>query len=434
MNTPLASYAVNLIPPHRASTRSAVEIRIWAGTAAACRVSVTLDGKPLRSAHLELSSTECFTVLTERIGAPGNVRFSFEFLDEVGDPVGRIDRPYEIVDSGVRSTRRIDGCWISVVHWSEEEARHFNTDLKCLSAEAWAGQIRAMNDVGIKSVLIQNVFDSDRYAGRHDMTPETYAGAALYPSRLYAARYPLACPDPLEAILAAADESGMTVFMGVGLFAWFDFSSASLEWHKRVTAELQDRYGHHPSLYGWYVSEEMFGSLYDEWPDLPTEAYRDIARFFRDYWTFVQALTPTKPVALAPNNIRFHEFAREWGEILPYIDVLIPFAFARDRENLNIAQIQAICDRAGTHLWVDMEMFDFPLDNGLVPKAIDALVREIADYDDVEQIFGYQFTGLMNTPDSPFDLGGRRSKDLYAAYARHVESLRSHSDSTQTAA
>ena len=423
MKRPPSSSAVTLIPPHRASTRSSVEIRISAGSAAACRVSINLDGQPIRSTQVELSSTEPFTVLTERIGLPGNVWFSFEFLDEAGDLVGHVDRPYEIVDSGVRSTRRIDGCWISVVHWSEDEARHFNADLKRLSAEDWADQIGAMNDVGIKSVLVQNVFDSDRYAGRHDMTEESYAGAALYPSRLYAERYPLATADPLEAILAAADERGMTVFMGVGLFAWFDFSPASLEWHKRVTAELQDMYGHHPSLYGWYVSEEMFGSLYDEWPHLPAEAYQDIVRFFRDYWAFVQALTPTKPVALAPNNIRFHEFAREWGEILPHIDVLIPFAFARDRENLNIAQIQAICDRAGTHLWVDMEMFDFPLDNGLVPKTIDALVREIAEYDDVEQIFGYQFTGLMNPPDSPFNLGGRRAKELYTDYARHFESL-----------
>ncbi len=424
MNAPLSSQPqVTLIPPHRVSTRGSVEIRIWAGKAAAGRLTITRHGVVLHSSRLEMFASDCFTVLNEHIDQPGDVLFTFEFLDEAGRPVCRCEQPYEIVDSGVRSTRRIDGCWVSLAHWSEEEARHFNTDLKRLSAEDWADQIRAMNAVGIKSVLIQNVFDSDRYAGRHEMSPETYAGAALYPSTLYASRYPLACADPLEAILAAADACGMTVFIGVGLFAWFDFGPASLEWHKRVTAELYEMYGHYPSLYGWYVSEEMFGSLYDEWPDLPAEAYRDVVRFFRDYWSFVQALTPTKPIALAPNNIRFHEFGREWGEILPHIDILIPFAFARDRENLNVAQIQAICDRAGTHLWVDMEMFSFPLDDGLVPKTIEALRQEIADYDDVEQIFGYQFTGLMNPPNSPFDLGGPRAKELYTEYLRHYQSL-----------
>jgi hypothetical protein len=213
------------------------------------------------------------------------------------------------------------------------------------------------------------------------------------------------------------------VFLGVGLFAWFDFSPASLEWHKRVTRELFDLYGDHRSLFGWYVSEEIFGSLYDEWSALPSEAYKDIVDFFRDYTGFVRTLTPTKPVALAPNNIRFHEFAKEWGQILPNIDILIPFAFARDPENINVAEIQELCDRAKTRFWVDMEMFSFPLDNGLVPKTIDKLIEEIRSYDAVEQIFGYQFTGIMNPPASVHNLGGTQAKKLYADYHSHLGGL-----------
>ncbi len=255
------------------------------------------------------------------------------------------------------------------------------------------------------------------------MTAESYRGRALYPSELHPERYPLTCFDPVAAILEAADECQMTVFLGVGLFAWFDFSAESLWWHKRVTRELFDRYGHHHSLYGWYISEEMFGSLYDEWEHLPNEAYKDIVRFFLEYKAFVRNLTPTKPIALAPNNIRFHEFAGEWGEILPNIDILIPFAFARDPENLNVAEIQKICDLAGAHFWVDMEMFAFPIDDGLVPKSIDELLTEVRSYDAVEQIFGYQFTGIMNFPESQHNLGGSPAKKLYADYLAHLSGL-----------
>ena len=40
--------------------------------------------------------------------------------------------------------------------------------------------------------------------------------------------------DPIEAILTEADRRNMNVFLGIGMFAWFDFTTESLEWHKRV--------------------------------------------------------------------------------------------------------------------------------------------------------------------------------------------------------
>ena len=50
----------------------------------------------------------------------------------------------------------------------------------------------------------------------------------------------IAAEDPIEAILSEADKQGMQVLMGVGMFAWFDFTPESLEWHKRVAKELWD--------------------------------------------------------------------------------------------------------------------------------------------------------------------------------------------------
>lgn len=57
--------------------------------------------------------------------------------------------------------------------------------------------------------------------------------------------------DPIEAILSEADRLGMNVLVGVGIFAWFDFTPESLEWHKRVAKELWDMYGHHESFYAF---------------------------------------------------------------------------------------------------------------------------------------------------------------------------------------
>ena len=410
---------VTIIPPHRSSCRTAVEVRLSSREAGQARLSVVNGDNLLYTTIVDIDPSRAQTVVTRRFDEPGDLEIVVEFIDANGLVSTTYRQPYEVVDTPCRSTRQIDGCWVSLVHWSEDESRHFNTDLKKLGDEDWKDQIRAMNEVGIKSVLIQNVFDCNEYAGRHSLTVDNYPGLALYPSKLYPARYPLTSSDPLEAILQAADECEMSVFVGVGMFAWFDFCAESLEWHKRVTAELFEMYGHHPSLYSWYISEEMYGSLYDECDHIPSERYLEIVTFFREYKAFVNKLTPTKPVALAPNNIRFQEFEKEWGEILPHLDILIPFAFARDLENLNIRQIQAICDRAGSHFWVDMEMFAWPLDNGLVPKSFDELMAEIRIYDDVEQIFGYQFTGIMNSPESTFNLGGEDAKRLFVEYRKH---------------
>ena len=62
-----------------------------------------------------------------------------------------------------------------------------------------------------------------------------------------------------------ADKLNISVMLK-GLFAYFDFTSESLEWHKRVAKELWDKYGHHPSFYAFYVPEER-GSL-DNWRQL----------------------------------------------------------------------------------------------------------------------------------------------------------------------
>lgn len=191
-----------------------------------------------------------------------------------------------------------------------------------------------MHKIGVTTIVIQNVFDSPHYAYQHTMTADTYDGRAFYDSGLYPGRMPLAAKDPIEAILSAADECHMAVFPGVGLYAWFDFSPESLEWHKRVTRELYARYGHHPSLYGWYISEEIWGALYYEYEPVAEKNGRISADFFREYTAFVHRLTPTKPVALAPNNIHMDRHREPWRRILENLDILIPFAFARSENNI----------------------------------------------------------------------------------------------------
>ena len=102
---------------------------------------------------------------------------------------------------------------------------------------------------------------------------------------------------------------------------------------------------------------------------------------------------------------------------------MIPFAFARSENN--VAEIAEMCEKTGTHFWVDMEIFDFPFDEGrLRPKTIDMLKKEIRQYDALEQIYGYQYTGLLNEPGHRNGLGREETEILYTQFEKYQKEIR----------
>ena len=263
------------IPAARISDKVSPELKIATANACAAEIyAVTAGGRTLLGKYDLKKGLESNRIYPDLGGITGKFEFEINFKDNDGNTEETIRIPYEVVKSDVPSTGMIDGCWITLYHWSEAEGTYFNEGLKNLDDDGWRQIIYSMHKAKITSVLIQNVFDAGNYAYQHNMTVDTYDGKAFYPSKLYKNRMPIKCEDPLEVILTAADECGMHVFPGVGMYAWFEFSPDSLEWHKRVTVELNERYGHHKSFYGWYISEEIMGSLYFDYPAVPNEKYR----------------------------------------------------------------------------------------------------------------------------------------------------------------
>lgn len=131
----------------------------------------------------------------------------------------RLERELRVVPSTIRSTRTIDGAWAGIVHWSEEEGKHWNADLRKLTEDDWREQIRGMHGIGMDTVVIQEVFRNEAYYGKHDISTNGYHGLAYYPSDLYLGRVPMTSHDPIEAILSEADRLKMNVFLGVGAYA-----------------------------------------------------------------------------------------------------------------------------------------------------------------------------------------------------------------------
>jgi hypothetical protein len=237
---------------------------------------------------------------------------------------------------------------------------------------------------------------------------------------------PIASKDPLETIFSEADRLGMHVMPGVGNYAFFDYTPGALAWSRQVADELWERYGHHPSFYGWYVSAEKDGSL-------GSAAERaEMLKFFAEFTPYVRRLAPDKPVMLAPNSYHIKGAEDAYRKLLPHLDILCPFGFHRmPAGDLTgeeaAATLQSLCDHSGAHLWMDLESFVF-LDNvdggPLVPRPIKGLVSDFTRFGNFEKTLHYQFPGLMSSPAMSRQPGGPASVKLYLDYKTYLEKLR----------
>lgn len=336
----------------------------------------------------------------------------------------------EVIASDIRSTQQIDGAWAGIYHWSETEGKHWNGDIKQMTDTHWREMVRAMHKLKMDIIVIQEVFRNEEYVGKHNTTVDTYSGKAFYPSTIYIERVPIAAHDPVEAILDEASKLNMHVFVGVGMFAWFDFTTESLKWHKKIARELWDKYGHHGSFYGFYVSEESGGNL-DNWESTELKRLqrkREIVDFFREFKTYCNSFAPSKPIMLATNSMQVPAGEDTYPALLQNLDILCPFGFARmPKEDLTGEQaanlLQALCDDAGAHLWFDLETFLFNEDQSLYPRPIAEIIHDLNLFKNFEKILCYQFPGVFNDPQMSMRIGEPRTIELFKEYQKYLREL-----------
>lgn len=370
--------------------------------------------------------------ILETEGMVGKNEVSLKIVTADGKEISKASE-FEVEKSDIRSTRLIDGAWAGLYHWSEEEGKLWNKDIKELKEDQWRDVVRSMHEIGMDVIVVQEAFRNNDYVGQHQTTVENYKGRAFYPSELYPGRMPIASKDPIEAILSEADALGMSVMMGVGMFAWFDFTEQSLKWHKNVAEELWNRYGHHNSFYGFYVSEECAGNLYnsEQTDDMKAKRKKEIADFFREFKKFTHTMAPDKPVMLATNSMGVMDGADAYPSLLENLDILCPFGFARmpegDLTGKEAADLlQSFCDAAGSHLWFDLEAFLFNPDMSLYPRPIDEIIGDLNLLDNFEKVLCYQFPGVFSDPSWSFCLGEERTKQLFKDYKAYMDKVKSN--------
>ena len=348
-------------------------------------------------------------------------------IESNGEIIDSASRPIEVIKSDTRSLKQISGAWAGLYHWCEKEGQRWNEDIKKMTNKQWQELIQAMHDCGMKTVVIQDVFNNDVYRYDNNIATEGYAGRAYYPSKLYPGRMPITAKDPIEAILSKADELEMSVFLGVGLYIWHYYPPESLEWHKNVADELWERYGHHSSLYGWYISEEGPGDLAccaKETDDIKLQS-QNIINFYRGFRKHVNKYAPDKPVMAAFNTWGIYKAVDVYKQLLPHIDILASFCFDRmkstDLTGPEAEQLlRNLSKEADTHFWLDLELFSFGKNGELYPPDIRKVDMILEKYSNFETILCYQFPGLMNAPWMSRKPGGEATVKMYQDYQKYL--------------
>jgi hypothetical protein len=129
-----------------------------------------------------------------------------------------------------------------------------------LTPELWALEFQDMRTVDINTIVVMSVGHlraDSRDPSAYSLAPD----GLLYPSDwVDASERPKR--DLLETILSLADQNGMNVYVGSLQTAtdWTDGTEfATLRtYNQRVALEIVQRYGHHPSLRGWYFTQEIW--------------------------------------------------------------------------------------------------------------------------------------------------------------------------------
>ena len=268
--------------------------------------------------------------------------------------------------------------------------------------QMWAAKIAEMKKMGMEYLVFMSVANEEK---------------AYYPSKLMQWHYPQWRQSPVDAIMDAAAEHGMKVFMSTG---WAKDQDDNLRDPKikgrqlEMMQELAGIYGEHPAFYGWYLPvEDCFGPVLT---DYAVEAVNALTARARE-------LTPDAKILISPYGIFNSDFddpryeqqiARLTVDIIAYQDEIgcVREKYPLTRLRGNWKKLRAIHDRTGIAMWANCESFAWEKgtndrSSALIPAPYSRFLSQqiAASAGGAEKIISFVFCGLFEDPSSPYQLG-----------------------------
>lgn len=268
--------------------------------------------------------------------------------------------------------------------------------------QMWETKIAEMKKMGMEYLIFMSVANERK---------------AYYPSKLMNRHYPEWRKSPVDAVMDAAAEHGMKVFMSTGWAVDQDDNLRDPKTKARqieMMTELAGLYGDHPAMYGWYLPvEDCFGPVLT---DYAVEAANALTAKARE-------LTPGKKIMISPYGIFNSDFedpryeqqlARLTVDIIAYQDevgcVRERYPLTRLRDNWK--KLRAIHDKTGIEMWANCETFAWEKgtndrSSALIPAPYSRLLAQQAAATEggAENIISFMICGIFEDPSSPYQLG-----------------------------
>lgn len=334
-----------------------------------------------------------------------------DFLYAMGAGGAMAGALYQPVEAAAvsQSIKTISGSWFEFQHHATVEGVDWNPECACFTSRQWEEKVKEIVDVGMEYLVLME-------------TALYYR--AFFPTNIFTP-WRLACADPMEAALTAADKYGVKFFIGGGFYG--DWASPKIvadpvaaKKRLQAIAQLAKLYSHHKSFYGWYWPNEAFIDRYYS---------KEFIQYVNTCSRLARRLTPRAKILIAPYGTRVAVPDDKYVRQLESLDVDIvayqdevgvrkstPQETPRFYEGLRRAH-----DRAQrSAIWADMEIFRFQgavYKSALLPAPFSRVLEQLEAVSPwVEKILVYQYQGMMNKPGSPAFCGSPSSTKLYMAY------------------
>lgn len=282
--------------------------------------------------------------------------------------------------------------------------------------EAWDRDFAAMKHAGIDTVImIRGAFG--RYMTFRSEMLMKYEGNYMYePAR-----------DLLGMFLDLADKYELKFYCGIfdtGRYWLSGDYRKEVDLNKLFIDEIWEKYGHHPSFHGWYLSQEV------------SRRTGGIVESFTEIGRHAKQVSGNKPCLISPyihgvktdqvmsgdKAITLEQHVKEWTEILSTIKGSVDILAFQDGQveyhelkDYLIAN-RELASKFGMHCWTNVESFDRDMPIRFLPIRWEKLIKKLIHSQEagMEKAITFEFSHFMS-PNSAYTQAGH----LYKLYCQH---------------
>ena len=233
--------------------------------------------------------------------------------------------------------------------------------------------------------------------------------------------------DLVEMFLTLADKHDMKFFFGMydsGYFWHIGEYQKEIDVNIALIDEVWEKYGHHKSFAGWYLSQEV------------SRRTRNISSIFAEMGRHAKAVSGNLPTMISPyihgvktdqvmggdkaTTVEEHE--KEWNEILGNIQGavdILAFQEVNYGELYDYLKVnKALADKYGMRCWSNVESFDRDMPIRFLPIKWEKLLYKLdaARRAGMENIITFEYSHFMS-PNSSYSQAGH----LYKRYREHFK-------------